>query len=145
VINYTGPSLNEVAAGLGWVELRNPSGSAYDLSGMRLTTDLGQPTEYIFPPSTSIAGNGYLVVNLATLDDESGAVYLLSATGQILDSVTYGFQVADLSIGRNGNQWILLASVTPGAANAPGAELGASTALRINEWLANPAEDNDWF
>ncbi|PYK31451.1 MAG: hypothetical protein DME57_03655, partial [Verrucomicrobia bacterium] len=145
LINYAGPVLNEIAASGGWVELHNPNGTAYDVSGMRLSTDLGQPAQYVFPASTSVPANGYVVVNLGTLDTESGAVYLLNTGGQLVDSVAYGFQVADMSIGRNGNQWALLASVTPGAANAAAADLGTSGSLRINEWMANPTDGNDWF
>jgi hypothetical protein len=146
VINYTGPRLNEIAAGLGWVELRNPNGTDSDISGMRLTTDLALPAQYVFPPGTTVAGNGYFVVSLGELlAADSGEVHLLNAGGQVVDSVVYGFQIEDMSIGRTGSQWLLLESVTPGDLNSAPAALGDRTLLRINEWMADPLEGNDWF
>jgi hypothetical protein len=62
-----------------------------------------------------------------------------------VDSVEYGVQVTDLSIGRSGGQWRLLASSTPGGANSAPASLGSVTALRINEWLSDGGAGNDWF
>ncbi len=57
----------------------------------------------------------------------------------------YGFQIANQSIGRIAGNWRLLVSATPGAANAAAAVLGASTNVRFNEWMAQPASGNDWF
>ncbi|MBK8002156.1 MAG: lamin tail domain-containing protein, partial [Verrucomicrobia bacterium] len=62
-----------------------------------------------------------------------------------MNTVEYGFQVIDHSIGLSGGQWRLLASATPGVANAAPAALGTNAALRINEWMANPASGPDWF
>ncbi len=171
---YTGPVLNELMAindgavtnALGvaadWVELYNPNGTNFDLSGMRLSTDANKPDQWFFPPGTVVPAGGYLVVwfdgarpaSLApdpvlntghSLDGESGELVLFNSAGQPVDSVAYGFQVADLSIGRSAGQWQLLASPTPGAPNAGAAVLGSAASLRINEWMANPLDGNDWF
>jgi hypothetical protein len=175
LIQYTGPRLNEVMAinesavtnsagrTADWIELRNPNAAAFDLSGMRLSTDGADPVQWIFPAGSSIPANGFLVVwfdderpastsagallNTGhSLDGESGDVYLFNPAGQAVDSVAYGFQVPDRTIGIAGTAWTLLASPTPGAANSSAATLGLAAALRLNEWLANPTgSEDDWF
>ena len=62
-----------------------------------------------------------------------------------MDFVEYGFQVENLSIGKSGGEWRLLATPTPGAANSEAAALGSVSELRLNEWMANPASGGDWF
>ena len=65
-------------------------------------------------------------------------VYLHDAAGRLVDSVTYGLQLADFSIGRtNGGGAWLLGNPTLGTGNHFAA-LGNATSVRINEWLAAP-------
>ena len=116
----------------------------------------------MFPAGTTLAAGGYLVVwcdgsraattnfpaHLNTgqsLDGNSGGAYLFNSAGQVVDYVEYGFQIRDQSIGRTGGNWGLLASPTPGAANAAAATLGAAANLRFNEWEAEPSSGDDWF
>lgn len=172
--SYSGAILNEVlainhgavtnAAGRApdFVELVNTNGTAFDLGGMRLSTDLDVPDQWVFPPGSSIPGNGHLVVWFdgdrppsisfeavlnagRPLAGQSGAVHLFNRAGQVVDSVAYGFQVEDVSIGRSGGAWRLLSRPTPGTVNAPAASLGPVTGLRFNEWMADPAAGDDWF
>jgi hypothetical protein len=175
LLDYTGPLLNEVlainraavtnAAGRtsDFVELRNTNAVPFDLSGMRLSTDPNEPSQWVFPSGVSIPANGYLVVwfdddlpastlagpLLSTghpLDGESGEVWLFNNGGQPVDSVVFGFQVADLPIGREaGGQWGLMSTATPGAANSAPAALGSPAGLRLNEWLAGSPDGDDWF
>jgi outer membrane lipoprotein SlyB len=128
---------------------------------MSLSVNSAEPGQYVFPASASVPANGYLVVwcdgsrppsitpgNYNTghsLDGESGGAYLFNAQGQVINSVEYGFQVADRPIGLSGGQWRLLATATPGAVNAAPATLGTNAVLRINEWMANPTSGPDWF
>jgi hypothetical protein len=173
---YGGAFLNEVMARnrttaqapwgsyADWIELRNTNGAPFDLSGMGLSDSPSQPFKWIFPGGVSVPANGYLRIwcdsshpastsadpDLNTgfsLAGNSGGVYLANASGQRVDLVEYGFQVPDLSIGRVGTQWRLLASPTPGAANSAAATLGSPGTLRINEWMARPEADDeeDWF
>jgi hypothetical protein len=86
----------------------------------------------------------------------------LSADGEVLglfaptedgprlkDVVTFGRQLADLSIGRvvdaagAAGEWTLNRP-TPGAANEA-QPLGSARQLRFNEWMARPSSGNDWF
>jgi hypothetical protein len=171
---YSGPRLNEVMArnlgavtmsgGLAadWVELHNPGDSTFNLSGMRLSIDVAQTNQWVFPLGVTIPAHGYLVVwctsarpasmvveaELNTghgIDAQSGAVYLFNPQGQPVDRVEFGFQPDNYSIGRADTTWQLQATPTPGATNSPPASLGPPAALRINEWVALDPVDEGWF
>jgi hypothetical protein len=130
------------------IELFNEFVTALDLGGMSLTDDPKNPAKFIFPPGTMIGPRQYMVlyandpdgtpgVHLGFALDQTGeGVYLYDAQGQLADSMQFGNQVADWSVGRIGLQgaWELN-TPTFGAANLPAAT-GDPSALRINEWLA---------
>ncbi|HEX5220958.1 MAG TPA: lamin tail domain-containing protein [Verrucomicrobiae bacterium] len=170
--NYNGAVINEVLArnnsvnvsgqSVDYVELFNPTGTPFSLAGMSLSVNSQQPGQFTFPVGTTLGGNTYLVIKcdgdspLSTipgsfntgesLDGESGGVYLFNTAGQVVNFVEYGHQVRDLPIGLSGGQWRLLSSATPGALNSAAAILGANSALRINEWMPEPVNnDGDWF
>jgi hypothetical protein len=169
---YTGPVINEVLARnrsitvgtqiVDFVEIQNPNGSSFNLSGMSLSVNSQQAGEWIFPTGTSIAANSYLLIKCdgstpastnagafntgESLDGESGGVYLFNTNNQVVNFVEYGLQVDNLSIGLSSGQWRLLTSVTPTAVNAAAAVLGNTAALRLNEWMPDAANGNDdWF
>lgn len=171
---YSGPRLNEIMAHnasattnrLGqtpdWIEVFNPSPSGFDLAGMSLSVNNPKPGQWVFPSGTTLPAGAYLMIwcddsrpssanwepELNTgqgLNGDSGGVYLFSRTGQLVDSVEYGFQVADMSIGLAGDHWQLDAAPTPGAPNSVAAALGSVNQLRINEWMALPLQGGDWF
>lgn len=174
LLTYAGPRLHEVlafnraaatnAAGrtADFVELRNTNAAPFDASGMRLSTDPENASQWTFPTGSLIPANGHLVVWFdderaaspvfspvlnagRSLNSESDQVWLFDAAGVPVDSVVFGFQVADLPLGRSSNGWDLLAFASPGAANASAATLGSASGLRINEWMASPTSGNDWF
>jgi len=152
-----------------WIELFNPSTNSFDLSGLSVSDNLGNPRRWVFPNGAVLGAGEYLVVQcdpgtpastslggqsmvLNTgfgLAGEGDAVYLFDAPargGALLDSVAFGLQALDFSVGRSPNAsgpWGL-ALPTPGAANIPAA-LGNASALRVNEWLASPAGNDDDF
>jgi len=169
---YTGPVINEVLARnqtitvgsqiVDYVELFNPNGSSFNLSGMSLSVNSQQPGEFVFPAVTTIAANGYLLIKCngdapvstnagafntgESLDGEGGGLYLFNSNGQVVNYVEYGHQVDNLPIGLSGGQWRLLSAASPGAVNSSAAVLGSNTALRLNEWMPNPAGNgDDWF
>ena len=171
VSTYTGPVINEVLARntlidvgggalVDYVEIRNPGGS-FDLGGMSLSVNKAEAGTWVFPSPTTLSAFGYLLIrcdgslaasttpgsfNLGkSLDGESGGAYLFNASGQLVDSVEYGLQVKNQSIGLDGGQWKLLSAPTPGTANASAAALGSNSALVLNEWMADPAGGADWF
>lgn len=143
-----------------WIELYNRSSQDANLSGMSVTDDPLVPGRYTFPANTTISGNGYLRVwcdyatNLSglhtgfTLKAGGGMVALYSAGASpvLLDSVTFGPQLDDLSIGRvpdGTGTWQLTqpTSISPNTAQA----LGSASSLKINEWMAKPSSGSDWF
>jgi hypothetical protein len=69
------------------------------------------------------------------LDPHGDGVFLSDQSGVLVDSVSFGLQLPDLSIARlNGQQWGL-ARPTFGAANIAQAT-GDRATLKINEWMA---------
>lgn len=74
-----------------------------------------------------------------------GETLFLVHQGRVVDSITFGPQAADWSIGRvpdaDGPWQLTLPS--PEAPNEP-APMGDPSRLRINEWMARPAQGEDW-
>ncbi len=131
------------------IEIYNASGATVDLTGMRLSDDQTSPDRFRFPAGTTIAAGGYLVVyannpdgtsGLHTgfnLPKEGGSVYLYDRVergGALMDSVTFGLQVSDSSVGRLADgQWALTVP-TFGSVNRAAA-VASAQGVRINEWL----------
>jgi CotH kinase protein/Lamin Tail Domain/Bacterial Ig domain/Calx-beta domain/Immunoglobulin domain len=150
-----------------WVELFNPHDVSVNLAGLSLTDDSTEPRRFVFPAGTVIPAGEYLVVlcdgNLpastvagTALNTGFGLalggdrVFLFdspSRGGALLDSVVFGLQAADFSIGRlpNGDGPWALNLPTPGSMNLA-TSLGVISNLKINEWMANPSGgDDDYF
>ena len=132
------------------IELFNEGGVTVDLSGLRLTDDAANPNKFTFPAGTTLAAGARLVVYANNPDatpglhlgfsiDVTGESLLLidraSSSSTVLDAITFGLQLPNLSIGRvNGGDWVLT-QPTFGAANIA-QSLGNPAALKLNEWLA---------
>ncbi len=127
-----------------------------DLTGMSLTDNPIEPNKFEFSPSTcsrTVANPGdYIILygDLTTVQDHLGFALLAEGEGlylydkpkpdgsrDLLDSVEFGQQMNDYSIGRVGwdRRW-KLNQITFGSANIPQA-LGDIRVLKINEWLAD--------
>jgi hypothetical protein len=143
-----------------WVELHNRSDRMIRLEGFSLTDDLERADRWEFPMNAEIAPDEYLVLPFDSihaagpentgfgLKSDGGAVYLFELFGVqrvLIDSVEFGLQAPGWSIGRvpDGDVWTL-GVTTPGILNVPIA-LGDTTSLRINEWMAQPDQGDDWF
>ncbi len=133
-----------------YVELYNYGTSAVSLSNYGLTDDPTKPLKYKFPVGTSISPGGYLVVicdSLASVAGELHTKFGLSSGGQtlalytaasvIVDTVTFGPQLPNKSIGRISTTatWTL-GTPTPNASNVADCDFGSPNSLKINEWLA---------
>lgn len=145
-----------------WIEIWNNSTTSIDLAGMSLSIDKIEPGQWSFPESAKLRAKDRLVVwcngsrdpalgpadylNTGhSLNGAYGTVYLFNANEQIVDSVSYGFQVPDRSVGRDKNgDWALLDSPTPGKENKLPATLASPSNLVINEWMAN-GRGSDWI
>ena len=147
-----------------WVELYNTSTSPVDISDWSLTDSITTPRKFVFPAGTFLGPNGFLIVWLdgltnlpfhasftisGTTDDVS--LYGAGPFGTQQDSVGFGLQITDLSVGRvpdggpafSLNQWTLT-SPTPEAPNSA-VPLGVVDNLKINEIMARPPSGDDWF
>ena len=143
-----------------WIEFYNKGDQSVNLAGMRLSDTIANPYKYSFPSNVVVPARGFLVVWCDNADNLPGlhAGFALSSSGGLIglfsadtipvlqDSVSYGFQAADYSIGRvpDGTGAFVLTSQTAALPNTAQA-VGSQTALKINEWMAKPSSGNDWF
>ncbi|MDA1275028.1 MAG: lamin tail domain-containing protein [Verrucomicrobia bacterium] len=128
------------------IELFNEGTVPVNLSGMSLTDEPATPNKYTFAPGTTLGASAYLILDSVQLgfglNQAGDGVYLFQSTvagSVLLDSVEFGIQVADLSIGRlgQGGEWIPT-QPTLGSPNRL-QPLGDPRQVRINEWLASGA------
>ncbi len=94
-----------------WIEIYNNTALPISLNGFYLSDNFGNPQKWQFP-DTTIAANGYMIVWADNDSFQSGlhAYFKLSASGEeimlsanngtVLDSVTYGAQLTDVSLSR---------------------------------------------
>ena len=139
------------------IELHNPDALPVDLSGMGLTDSPSLPYKFTFPPGTVLHAGAFLVVVADTdsgsnlyagfkLDKDGGTLALFAAPGQggaLLDSVSYGPQLTDFSIGRLADGTWGLTQPTLGGPNVT-APTGDVRFLRLNEWLAASLTRDDF-
>ncbi len=124
-----------------WVELYNKGSVAVDLGGYALTDDITDFTLFTFPTGTMIQPNGYIIVWADKEMEQEGyhadlklsasgeSIYLTNAELSIIDSVNFGSQETDISVGRypNGTGDFRVMTPTPGAENV-------STVSSINDF-----------
>jgi VCBS repeat-containing protein len=132
------------------IELFNTGAVAIDLTGWTISDDPADAGKYEIPEGTSIGPGEYLVIYADDLptsglhtgfglsqNGETLSLYRSEALGgTVADSVAFGMQVTNYSIGRDGRGSWTLNTPTLGAANIAQAT-GDSRRLRINEWLAD--------
>ncbi|HOP05765.1 MAG TPA: lamin tail domain-containing protein [candidate division Zixibacteria bacterium] len=145
-------NMDETSSYEDWVEIYNPGPNAVDMSGLYLTDDLANTTQWSFPDTTLEAG-GFMLV-WCDNDEEDGPLHAnfklgasgesigifgrLTAGNELIDSYTFGAQTTDTSEGRlpdGSSNWVFFGTPTPGASNV----VPETITLYINEFLA----DND--
>ena len=114
-----------------WIEIHNNTANTVSLGGMYLSNVASQPTKWQFPANTTIASQGYLIVwadedttqtglhaNFQ-LSVSGGYLRLSNTDGGVLDSVTYGPQIANRTMARipNGTGGFYRCKPTFGADN----------------------------
>ncbi len=127
-----------------WIELYNAGGSSVNVAGMYLTDDLSVPNKFLipgtYPSATTIPAGGRRIFWFdekeykgvthidGKLNGSGEQVGLTASDGvTIIDSVTYGKQLYDISFGRSsdGNSsWSFFPVPTPNAANSGGGYSG---------------------
>ncbi len=150
---------NAAGRAVDYVELFNPGASEVTLANRSLSDDSLLPRKFVFPTDAVISPGGFRLVLFDSdqpasatnsgfgLNRLGDAVMLFDAPangGGLLDSVVFGPQIPDFAIGRDLDGAWRLSSPSPGAANLA-TVLGDPSQLKINEWLAAPAEGADWF
>jgi hypothetical protein len=140
-----------------WVEFYNPSASTVDLGNSSLTDNVAVPRRWVFPSGSIVPPGGYYRVFFSAsapasvtntgfgLKDTGDALYLFASGGGLIDTVTFGLQAVDFSIGRpvGSTNW-LLTTPTPGSSNLV-VNLGDVGQVKVNEWMSNPSSGEDWF
>lgn len=136
------------------VELHNTGDAEVDISNYGLSDELALPPKYLFPAGTKIPARGFVSVTLDPaalvgfgLKASGDSVHLFDQNGFHVETVTFGLQTADLTIGRvpDGSDTWALTSPTFGGTNAAVA-LAPVSGLKINEWMADPASgEDDYF
>jgi len=132
------------------IELFNHGDNTVDLSGMSITDTTGTPRKFVFPAGTTIAPGQYLILYADnktvagqihtgfSLKNDGEGVYLYNTTAAgaaLIDGVTFGAQLDNLSIGRAVDGSWVLDQPTFGAVNVT-ARTGDASTLKVNEWLA---------
>ena len=120
-----------------WIEIYNYGTDAIDTGGMYLTDDLSAPTKWQIPDNnpaaTTISAGGYLLIwaDNKTIDAGLHANFKLDADGEeiglfdadgstLIDSVTFGEQMPDISYGRYpdaDDYWRFFGVPSPGEEN----------------------------
>ena len=135
VINEFSASNNSIIADVSgvfedWIELYNNTNEAINLNGLFLSDDLSNITKWAFP-DTQIQANEYLLVWADKDENEVGlhtnfkissggeALGLWDNAGKLLDSISFGPQISDVTTGRfpNGTGPFISMSPTPQAEN----------------------------
>ena len=112
------------------VELYYDGASSLDMGGYRLTDNREMPEKFVFPAGTVMNPGDYLVIYADdpggtaglhagfALDADGDDLYLLNPDGEVVDSIAFGMQAGDLSIGRTRRErrWALTVP-TFGSAN----------------------------
>ncbi len=133
------------------IELYYDGPGPIDLTDMTLTDEPANPSKFTFNSqsvsNTTMYPGEYMLLygDLTQVQDHLGfalsadgeGLYLYDKNGGLIDSVQFGPQINDFTIGRigYGSRW-KLCRPTSGSANIAAA-LGDPYTLRINEWLAN--------
>jgi hypothetical protein len=133
------------------VELHNAGNSPASLDGWGLTDDAAVPFKYSIPTGTTLPAGAYLVIHASSsaavpapktgfgLKDQGDTLTLTRSGpdgGGVADSVAFGNQLSDYSIGRRpaDGAWDLCRP-SFGSANIIATQ-GDPRVLRINEWMA---------
>ncbi|MHC1768018.1 MAG: lamin tail domain-containing protein [Verrucomicrobiia bacterium] len=132
------------------VEIVNDGTTHVDLGGMQLSESVTSARPFTFSPGTILGPGEHMVLWGGTATSAAGlqlgfelnrngdALYLWDTPargGRLLDSVRFGLQMPDYSIGRVNGSWLLTVP-TFGRPNQEAA-LGSPNQLVLNEWLAS--------
>jgi hypothetical protein len=128
------------------VELCFTGATALDLAGWSLSDDPLLPGKFPLDGQTAAPNSCFLATTVGlALDADGDSVYLYE-NGVLRDAITFGPQIADMTLARAGTQGAWgLATPTFGAANTL-VRLGDPGLVRLSEWLVSGGECGpDWI
>lgn len=109
-----------------WIEIINTGSASINIGGYYLTDNLKDKTKWKIPANTIIPPNGYyefwadgrdsLEHTNFKLDKDGEAIGLFSPNGSVVDTITFGYQIDDISYGRKVDTpavWSYLTTPTP--------------------------------
>ncbi len=140
-----------------WIEIYNAGTEPVMLGGYYMSDVLNDPTAMYqipdtYPDSVTVSPGGFIVFYANKMQASSvlSLNFKLSGSGEsiglwnfdmmIVDSLTYGAQIADTSYGRfldGSANWYMMADFTPGASNTNPNAGPAGKKLYINEFMAS--------
>jgi len=112
-----------------WIELYNEGTEPIDLGGYFLTDNFNDKEKWKIPEGTIIGSKGFLIIwadgygiGLHTsykLSADGEEIALVHPSGAVVDSVSFGIQDPNLSMGRDpvNKQWAFFTQPTPGSIN----------------------------
>jgi len=120
-----------------WIEIYNNSAETINLANYAITDDLNDSAKWIFPGGTLLEPKSYLLLWADGHNDSPGEgikyyhlnfkisqdgeeLAIFTPEGELVDSVTFGSQLSDVSYGRKANElgeWYYFGEPTPGKAN----------------------------
>jgi len=124
-----------------WIELYNPTDNVIDIAGYYLSDKLETPNKYQMPVGsalTKIPSRGFIIIWASSapargplhvsfsLAQGGENVVLSSPTLELLDAVTFGSQLTDVSYGRSPDgtaNFVSYATTSPGRSNSKGVTL----------------------
>ena len=138
-----------------WIEIYNAGSEAVMLGGYYMADDLTDPTAMYqipdtYPDSVTVPAGGYILfyANKGEATSVLNLNFKLSGGGEqiglwnpdqvVLDSLTYGEQITDTSMGRfpdGADKWVQYSTISPGESNSNGVVFGGM--LLINEFMAS--------
>jgi hypothetical protein len=152
-------TVNELGDHADWIELRNNTPADIDLFGLFLSDDFNNLSKFQFPQGTIIPANNYLMVWADEENTSPGYLHCnfkLSVNGEgiwlsdgdsiIADSITFGPQGNDISMGRCPNGTGPFIFLSPPTFNYDNCAQNAVTELTgrsaFLEAMPNPVQDN---
>ncbi len=113
-----------------WIEIYNSGTTAVQLNGYYLTDNLNDLAKWQINTNVTIQPNQYLIIWADGMNTGLHTNFKLSASGEelaivspsggVIDSCTFGAQEPNISMGRksvDSNEWVFFTTSTPGKAN----------------------------
>ncbi len=126
-----------------WIELYNAGNTPVSLSGIFLTDDFSVPFKWQLPANAVIAPKAFFIIWADELNHDNHASFKLSESGEqialyysngtVIDSVTFGNQLDDVSYGRfpdGGDTWYFFTAST---FNSPNSASGISSSIPASQ------------